>query len=33
MPKSGENASQFGRASFDEEFGAANGNFSRGWVI
>ena len=29
----GEITSEFGRAAFDKEFGAANANFSRSWVI
>ena len=30
MPRRGEMTSEFGRASFDKEFGAANASFSRG---
>ena len=30
MPRRGEMASKFGRASFDQEFGAGNASFSRG---
>ena len=30
MPRRGEAASEFGRASFEKEFGAANASFSRG---
>ena len=30
MPRRGETTSEFGRASFDKEFGAANVSFSRG---
>ena len=30
MPRRGEIASEFGSASFDKEFGAANASFSRG---
>ena len=30
MPRRGEAASEFGRASFEKEFGATNAGFSRG---
>ena len=30
MPRRGDMASDFGSASFDKEFGAANASFSRG---
>ena len=33
MSRRGEMGSEFGRASFDMEFGAANAGFSRGWAI